>query len=389
MLAYVAFISLGLPDGLMGVAWPSVRAEFARPLDSLGILIFASTAGYLTSSFFSGRIMARLGVGGLLAASCAATGGSLLGYTLAPSWWVLVPLFVVAGLGAGAIDAGINTYIASHYGESLMQWLHASFGIGITAGPIIMTVGLALTGAWRTGYVGVGTAQLLLAVCFALTASLWRRNGAAGHAPADTEAAGSEMRMTDYRTPLKDTLRQRGAWLSILLFFIYTGMEITLGAWAYTLLTESRGIASEVAGLYTGSYWGMFTVGRILAGLYTRRVGANTIIRFSLLGALAGALLLAWNPSNTVSLLGVALVGFSIAPIFPALVSGTSGRVGPEHGANTIGMQISGAGLGGAVIPSLAGALARHISLEVIPVYLAVLVMLLFVLHAWASRPRA
>ena len=144
LLAYVAFISLGLPDGLLGVAWPSMRADFALPLDALGMLLVASTSGYLTSSFFSGRIVARLGVGGLLAASCAATGGSLLGYTLAPSWMTLVPFGLVAGLGAGAIDAGINTYIASHHGESLMQWLHASFGVGITLGPIIMTTGLNL-----------------------------------------------------------------------------------------------------------------------------------------------------------------------------------------------------------------------------------------------------
>ncbi|MBK7200823.1 MFS transporter [Candidatus Amarolinea dominans] len=379
LLAYVAFISLGLPDGLLGVAWPSMRADFALPLDALGMLLVASTAGYLTSSFFSGRIMARMGVGGLLAASCAATGGSLLGYTLAPSWWAMIPLGVGAGLGAGAIDAGLNTYIASHHGESLMQWLHASFGVGITLGPIIMTTGLNLFGAWRVGYVVVGVAQLALAGCFAVTASLWRQNGTAGEADAP-------MRLTDFQTPLRETLRQRGAWLSILMFFIYTGIEVTLGLWAYTLLTESRGIAPAIAGLWAGSYWGTFTVGRVMAGLYAPRVGANRLVQISLLGALVGALLLWWNPAQAVSLFGVGLVGFAVAPIFPALVSGTSGRVSMRHAANTIGMQISAAGLGAALLPTVAGSLARYTSLEAIPVYLAMLIVTLIVLHHQSTR---
>lgn len=379
VLAYIAFISLGLPDGLLGVAWPTMRADFGVPLDALGALLVASTTGYLTSSFFSGRIVSKLGVGGLLAASCAATGGSLLGYTLMPTWWALVPLGLLAGLGAGAIDAGINTYIAAHHGESLMQWLHASFGVGITMGPIIMTAGLKAFGAWRFGYVVVGAAQLLLAACFAATTGLWRDNGA----PVDAPQAA---RLTDFRTPLISTLRQRGAWLSILLFFLYTGGEVVLGLWAYTLLTESRGIAPAVAGLWAGSYWGTFTVGRIVAGLYTRRIGANQLVQTALTGALIGALLLWWDPAQWVSLLGVGLVGFSIAPIFPALVSSTEGRVSKEHAANTIGMQISAAGLGGAVLPSVAGSLARYTSLEVIPIYLAALLVALMVLHRLATR---
>lgn len=362
-LAFIAFISLGLPDGLMGVAWPSVRAEFKQPLDSLGYMLVAAMIGYMTSSFISGKIMARLGVGGLLAASCALTGGSLLGYTLAPGWPVMVALAVFAGFGGGAIDAGINTYIAAHFKESLMQWLHASFGVGITLGPIIMTVGLNNTGMWRTGYWVVGTAQVLLALCFMLTASMWR-NG------TSTRVEG-ERKLTDYRTPMQETLREPRAWLSILLFFLYTGMEVILGNWAYSLLTESRGIAPQVAGFWTGSYWFTFTVGRVLAGLYANRIGGRKLVAGSLMLALAGALLLWWNPSNTVSLIGVATVGFAIAPVFPALVSLTADRVGAKHAANTIGMQISAAGLGGSVLSSLAGVLARRISLEVIPIYLS------------------
>ncbi len=371
-LAFIAFISLGLPDGLMGVAWPTLRAEFNQPLDSLGYMLVAAMAGYMTSSFISGKIMARLGVGGLLAASCAVTGLSLLGYTVAPAWPVMVGLAVFAGLGGGAIDAGINTYVAAHFKESLMQWLHASFGVGITLGPIIMTVGLNSTGAWRTGYWVVGTAQVLLAVCFVLTAAMWR--------DGNTLNREGERKLTDYRTPLSNTLREPRAWLSILLFFLYTGMEVILGTWAYSLLTESRGIAPQAAGLWTGSYWFTFTVGRVLAGLYANRIGGRKLVAGSLMLALIGALLLWWNPSNTASLIGVVVVGFAIAPVFPALVSLTSDRVGAKHAANTIGMQISAAGLGAAVLSSLAGVLARRISLEIIPVYLTGLVAILLII---------
>jgi fucose permease len=381
LLAYIAFISLGLPDGLLGVAWPSIRREFALPLDRLGILLFFSTAGYLTSSFFSGKLMARLGVGGLLGASCFATGISLLGYTLVPAWGFIVALGVVAGFGAGAIDAGINTYIASEHNESLMQWLHASFGVGITMGPIIMTFGLNAFDSWRWGYMVVAAAQITLAVCFSLTASLWRRGSA-------SEAPQEDRRLMDYVTPQRETLRQPSVWLSVLLFFIYTGAELTLGIWAYSLLTEARGIAPQVAGLWAGSYWGTFTLGRILAGLYTHRISVDTLLRGSLTLAIFGAVLLWWNPSQAVSLAGVVLIGFAIAPVFPGLVSGTSARVTPRHAANTIGMQISAAGLGAAALPGLAGVLARITSLEAIPVFMLVLLVLLFVLYQQSSRGR-
>ncbi len=379
VLAYIAFISLGLPDGLLGVAWPSIRASFFRPLDSLGILLFASTAGYLTSSFSSGRLIRGLGVGRVLSLSCGATGLALIGYSLAPGWWWMVGLAVVAGLGAGAIDAGLNTYVAAHFGEGLMQWLHASYGIGVMLGPIIMTLGLKYTGTWRSGYALVGAAQILLALGFAFTLRMWEDGGAA-------RTPEQPARLTDYTTTIPETLRRPAVWVSLLLFFCYTGMEVTLGLWSYTLLVESRGISPETAGLWAGSYWAMFTIGRIVAGLWTKRVGVNALVRGSLLAALAGAVLLWWNPVPVASLLAVVIAGFAIAPIFPALVSGTAARVGAAYAANTIGMQIAAAGLSAAIVPALAGLLARRISLEIIPPFLVGLIVLLLALYGVAVR---
>jgi len=363
ILAFVAFVGLGMPDGLLGVAWPSIRSGFSVPLDALGMFLTALVIGYMTSSFFSGPIVTRLGVGKVLAISCGLTGIALFGYTFVPAWWMMVLLGVVAGFGAGAIDAGLNTYVAAHFSEGLMQWLHASWGVGITLGPIIMTLGLGATETWHTGYRIVGGFQLFLAACFVLTLPMWSDNG--------TPAAHDEpKKLTDYKTPMGETMRQPRVWMSALLFFLYVGAEGALGTWIYTLLTESRGIDPTLAGFWAGSYWATFTVGRIIAGLFANRIGINKLVIGGLLGALTGGLLLVWNPSAAVNLLAVAIIGFSIAPIFPAMMSGTSKRVGEHFAANTIGMQMTATGLGTAVIPGLMGVIAKQVSLETIPLIL-------------------
>jgi fucose permease len=378
-LAYIAFVALGMPDGLLGVAWPSIRAGFSIPLDAIGMLLTAATAGYMTSSFLSGPVVSRIGVGRVLAASCAMTGVALLGYTLVPEWWMMVLLGVIAGLGAGAIDAGLNTYVATHFSEGLMQWLHASWGIGITLGPIIMTVGLTTLNSWHVGYRVVAGFQVVLAACFVLTLSMWDQKGTA----IEQE---EPKKLTDYKTPMGETLRQARVWLSTSLFFMYVGAEAALGIWTYTLLTESRGIDPTIAGFWAGSYWATFTVGRVVAGLFAKRAGVNLLINGGLAGAVVGAILLAWNPSEIINLVAVAVIGFSIAPIFPAMMSGTSQRVGEHFAANTIGMQMAATGLATAVIPGLMGVIARQVSLEIIPIGMVVIFSALFGLYVLAAR---
>jgi fucose permease len=379
ILAYMAFIALGMPDGLLGVAWPSIRTDFSIPLDAVGMLLFAAVTGYMTSSFISGPLVTRMGIGRVLISSCFLTGVGLIGYTLVPVWWMMVLLGVFAGLGAGAIDAGLNTYVAAHFGERLMQWLHASYGIGVTLGPIIMTVALSALNSWRTGYRIVGGFQLALATCFIVTLGMWDKK--------ETSIGNEQVRhLTDYKTSLAETLRQPGVWLSMLLFFLYVGAEVSLGTWTYSLLVESRGIDPTFAGLWAGTFWATFTIGRVVAGLYARRLGINTLVLGGLAGALLGAILLAWNPSKGADLIAVAVIGFAIAPIFPAFVSGTSQRVGVRFAANTIGMQMTASGLGTAVIPSLMGILARNYSLEIIPTCMVLIFTALFGLYSLAIK---
>lgn len=377
VLAFVAFVALGMPDGLLGIAWPTMRAGFGVPLDALGMLLFASVTGYMTSSFLNGVLVSRLGVGKLLALSCALTGTALISYTLVPTWWMMVALGVFGGFGAGAIDAGLNTYAAAHFGEGVMQWLHASFGVGVTIGPIIMTVALTTLESWRMGYRAVGGFQFLMAIAFALTLSWWR---------APTEGK-QEKNLTDYATPIGETIKRFRVWLSILLFFLYVGAEIAVGTWVYTLLTESRGVSAQTAGFWTGSYWATFTIGRVLAGLIAQRVGSTMLVRGGLTLALLGSILLWWAPFSLANLLAVAMIGIAIAPIFPAMMSGTSQRVGARFAANTIGMQMAATGLGGVLIPSIIGILARRFSIEVLPACLILVFAGLFITYRLSMQP--
>jgi len=380
-LAYIAFVTLALPTGLLGVAWPTLRTEFLLPLDAMGFLLFSSTIGYLISSFFIGRLINRFGIGLLLMVSSLASAVSLIGYTVAPAWSVIVAIGCIAGFGSGVTDAGLNTYLASEYNEGQMQWLHACFGIGATLSPIIMTASLAQFVSWRPGYTFVGILMAIMAICFWLTLSDWKQPKR-----SETRNENSQRGLMDYQTSLWDTLLLPMTWIGILMFLLYTGAELILGNWAYTLLTEGRGISPQLAGLWAGGFWATFTIGRVLGGLYAQRIRLDILMLGGMTLSLLGAVLFWWNPLTLVSVAGVFLTGFGMAPIFPGLVSSTSQRVGQHHAANTIGIQMSAAGLGGALLPTLAGVLARRVSLETIPVMLSVSTLGLLALYVLSMR---
>jgi fucose permease len=388
-LAYIAFVTLGLPASLMGVAWPTLRTEFSLPLDALGLLLISSTVGYVISSFTIARLISRFGIGSLLIFSSLLSAVAFIGYTIAPSWTVIIVMGAVGGFGSGVMDAGLNTYLAAEYKESEMQWLHASFGIGATLSPLIMTASLVLFASWRPAYIFVGTLMVIMAACFFLTLPVWKRSKLLSIRAIESKGAqpgDAERGLMDYHTSLWQTLLRVVTWVSILMFLLYVGAELTLGNWTYTLFTEGRGVSPQLAGLWAGGFWATFTIGRVLAGLYAHRIRLNTLITGALVLALVGAILFWWNPIALAGVAGVFIVGFAIAPIFPGLVSSTSQRVGPRHAGNTIGIQISASGLGGALLPSLAGLLAERISLEAIPVILFVSLLGLLSLYLLSTR---
>jgi fucose permease len=353
VLSYVGFISLGLPDGLLGVAWPSVRATFGLPLDALGALLLTSTSGYVLSSFLSGRILARVTVGTLLAASCLLTATALLGYAVAPAWWVMVVLGSLAGLGAGAIDAGINTYVATNHSARTLNFLHAFYGLGTTSGPLILTSILAAGLPWQRGYAIVGVAQLVLAGAFTATRSSWPR---AESSPARAARSPSAIA----------TLRLRGTQLGIVAFFAYVGIEAAAGAWTFTLLAEGRGVDMSAAGTIVSLFWGGLMAGRVLAA--ATRLGArpHALLRVCAVAVLGSAALLAANAGHRLDVVAAAMLGCACGPIFPSLIATTPARVGGDHAANAIGFQVAAAAVGQSLLPALIGTLADAHGLETI-----------------------
>ena len=278
VLAYLAFISLGLPDGLLGVAWPAIRGDFAVATSAVGLVLTTTTIGFLASSVAAGFALSRLGVGWLLAASTGLVAFALIGYAVAPTFAPMVGFGLLLGIGSGAIDSGLNAYAASAFGPRHMNWLHAFFGLGVALGPLTMTAVLSLGFAWRWGYVLVAAAQLALAVAFASSHAAWSRGPrvAVGTSP-----------------PARRTLALPAVWFGALAFVVYTGVEVGAGLWAYLLLTEGRGLAGTVAGICVSAYWASLFIGRLVLGEVSERLGPPRVLPAGLAGMVAGAALVA------------------------------------------------------------------------------------------------
>jgi fucose permease len=383
LLAYFAFISLGLPDGLLGVGWPSIAADFRVGTDAVGLLLFAGTAGYLVSSVAAGFSIARLGVGRLLAGSTALASIALTGYALAPGFGFLVPCALIAGFGGGAIDAGLNAYAAGAFGPRHMNWMHAFFGLGVAIGPLIMTTVLSAGLAWHWGYGIVATGQAVLAVAFAVTVRSW-----AQHRPAPAGDPAGTPGKSPAATRIAVTLAIPAVWLSAAAFAIYVAIEVTAGLWAFLLLTEGRGVSATVAGVCVSAYWASLFVGRVVQGFVVERVGTTRILLGSLAGLLLGSALVAVPGPGWLAVAGLLVIGFAAAPVFPLLTLTTADRVGAAHADRTIGVQIGASGLGGALIPAGIGVLIDRLGAQILGPALVVLSALLLILYAATQRRR-
>lgn len=375
ILSYVSFVILGLMDGLLGVAWPSMRMSFDLPIDAFGLLLTTSMLGHITASFANGRLITKAGPGGLLILSASFLTIGAITEILATVWLMVLLGGFFIGLGMGMLDAGMNTYAAATFRPRLLNWLHASFGLGATAGASLMTAYLASGLEWRSGVGTLGALYFGLTLIFVVTRKRWV------YAPEHDTAVAP----TPYAKN-RQTLRLPLVWLSIAIFFIYTGVEIGVGHWAFTLFTEGRGISEATAGSWVTIYWSSFLAGRLLLGFIESNL--VRLIRFGMAGAVVGTLLLTFSTIPALGLVGLVIIGVSVAPIFPALVTMTPARVGQQHAPNSIGFEIGAAGFGGAVVPGLAGVLGDSLGLEIIPWFLlttAVLQLLLHELLVWQS----
>ncbi len=376
ILAFLAFVSLGLPDGLLGVSWPSISDGFEVSLDSLGLLVTFQTAGYLLSSFLGGRLLRVMSIGNVLVLSTLAAATALLGISITVSWPLLLGFGFLLGAGGGAVDAGLNAYGAAHFSARILNWLHACFGVGTTLGPLIATTVLGSGNLWRWSYVIVGAAQLVLAATFFVHRRRWTTVADLSDAPAPP--------VTVART--RETLRRPAVWLGMLAFFAYSGVEFVTGQWSYTLLTLQRGLPVTTAGLLVSLYWASLMAGRVLFGIVADRVPLARTLRGCIASSVVGALLFWLEPTPVVSYLGLMLVGFSLAPVFASLISLTPRRVGAAHADNAIGFQIASAGLGGAGITAAVGLVAANAGLEAIGASIAVLALVLLAVYEALMR---
>jgi len=371
----LAFAALGLPDGALGVAWPSVRRDFALPVSGFGVLILVMMAGHLVASVGSGPAAARIGPARLLLWANLAFAASAFGFAVAPGWPALLLTGLVAGAAAGLIDAGLNAYAAARFSPGVITSLHACFGAGATLGPLLMGRVLDQGRSWRGGFGAIAGALCAMTIALALT-----RRVLDGAARAVTETALPSM------PRLAETLRHPGVWLGVILFALYTGLEATPGRWAYSLLSEARGMSPDRAAVAAAAYWGSMSVGRASWGLAARWLAPRVVLRACLACAPVGALLVWTGSAGPLAVAGLVILGLCFAPIFPLLIALTSDRVGTSHAGHAIGLQVAAASLGGGVLPGGIGLVARRTGLEVVGPFLFVAALVTVALHEVVER---
>ena len=370
---YLAFISLGLPDGVLGVAWPAMRGGFREPMEAAGLITMVITACSAVSGFASGAVLQRLGTGPVVVLSGVLTGLALLGFAAAPSFlWILL-LAVPLGLGAGSVDAGLNHFVARHYSSRHMNWLHACWGVGASIGPLIMASALVQAGGWANGYQSIAGLQLLLALVFLLSLGLWRR------APALAQAMGPDGCGSGYSAaPLW------AAWLAPAQFLMYATVEIGTGLWAASILVETRGLRPQDAAWWVSCFYAAIMTGRFALGFVAGRMGNRRLVRAGLALAMLGAGLFSVpGLPPTLTLAGLVLLGLGAAPIYPALMHETTRRFTVDVARQVVGRQVAFAYIGGATGPAALGLLGAHLGLGAIMpvVLLALLALWLMVWH--------
>lgn len=357
ILIYLAFISLGLPDSLLGSAWPAMGSSLGAPLAGAGALSLIVTCGTILSSLLAGRLLRRFGTGRLTCVSVALTAGALLGFSAAPGFGWLCLLAVPLGLGAGAVDAGLNQYVAVHYSVRHMNWLHCCWGVGATAGPLILSAALAAGDGWRKGYLIIACIQWALVLVLLLSLPQWER-----------ERETVQARAVD-AGPVRP-LSLPGAKSALAAFFFYCALETASGLWGSTYLKEARGVPDEQAAGWISLFYLGITAGRLLAGFATKRLSNRQLIRLGQALCGAGVLLLLLPLPVWTAPAAFCLLGTGCAPIYPGMLHETPVRFGEAASQAMMGIQMACAYTGSLTIPPAFGALAQHLGAGLLPVCL-------------------
>ncbi|MEW9053364.1 MAG: MFS transporter [Neobacillus sp.] len=362
IIIYLAFISLGLPDSLLGVSWPLMQTELGASLETAGWLFMTIAAGTIISSLASGAVLNRFGTGPVTFVSVLMTAGALLGFQFAPSVFWLFICAIPLGLGAGAVDAGINNYVATHYQAHHMSWLHCFWGVGATMGPVIMAHFITGQQSWRTGYLAIAGLQFALVVILFFTLPLW--NKIAGDAPKEPAATRPEH---DQQKPLQIS----GVKLALIAFLFYCGAEAAVGLWGSSFLIKMKDLSVDTAAKYVSLYYAGITIGRFITGFITLRMSSLKLIRIGQIIALSGAVLLFLPLPATFLLVGFILVGLGLAPIFPCMLQETPIRFGEKHSQTIMGYQMAVAYTGSTFLPPLLGFIAARTTIGIFPFFIA------------------
>lgn len=367
---YLAFIGLGLPDSLLGAAWPMIYPQFGVPVSSMGLISMIISAGTILSSLNSSRLTRALGAGKVTLLSTALTAIALLGFGMSRSLWQLCFWAVPYGLGAGSVDAALNNYVALHYASRHMSWLHCMWGVGTIIGPSLMSAALTGGHGWSGGYLLTALVQGLIVAVLLLSLPLWGRPTSGNGSETETAALS-----------LREVLAIPGAKEVMLCFFGYCALESTAGLWAASYLTLARDIPAETAAGFAALFYLGITAGRAVSGWIAPRLGDDGMIRLGLWGIGLGLAALLLPGPAAVSLAGLVIIGLGCAPIYPSIIHSTPAHFGAHRSQAVIGVQMASAYVGSMAMPPLFGLMARQITPALFPFYLLVLLGLMAWMH--------
>jgi len=369
LLIYIAFISLGLPDALLGSAWPVMQPDLSVPYEFAGIVQVLISAGTIVSSMFSGLLIKRFGTGKLTAISVALTAGALMAFAATPSFWVILLASIPLGLGGGAVDSALNAYVANHYESRHMSWLHSFWGVGALGGPLVLSMLLRHGFPWRRGYASIGTFQIVLVLILIAAIPLWDK--------VKTRKLNGEKEDPHHHIPFFAALKIKGVPMALIVFLFYCGIETTMGLWGGSFLFKVKGLTPAAAATWVSLYYGSITLGRLLTGFLTYKLSNNTMIRSGALIILSGVVLMLIPLSLPFTLAGFIIIGFGCAPIFPSMLHETPARFGRSSSQSIMGFQMAVAYIGTTILPPLFGFVAGAAAMHLLPVFLLTYIVFL------------
>lgn len=373
IIIYLSFISLGLPDALLGAAWPSMYQELHVSISYAGVISMIIAFGTIISSLQSDRLTRKLGTGKVTAISVAMTAGALFGFSISHSFIALCLWAIPYGLGAGSVDASLNNYVALHYESRHMSWLHCMWGIGAAAGPYIMGYVLTNGRSWNSGYRVISVLQVVLTLILIFSLPLWKNR------PQVTDGNGQEV--TAKALSLREVVRIPGAKEIMVCFFCYCAVEQTAGLWASSYLTLYKGVSAEIAATFASMFYIGITIGRALSGFITMKLNDVQMIRLGQ-GLIAVGILIMFLPfGQSLSLIGLIVIGLGCAPIYPCIIHSTPAHFGADKSQAIIGIQMASAYVGTLLMPPVFGLIANHITVALLPVYLLIILVVMVVMH--------